>query len=52
MDNPLVLVVDDNDDGRELRVVGLELAGYRVVSAGGGLESVEQARAVTTPTSS
>jgi DNA-binding response OmpR family regulator len=41
---PLVLVVDDEPDIRELIKVNLELAGHRVVTAAGGREALEAVR--------
>lgn len=41
---PLVLVVDDNDDAREMLAAVLQVAGYRAVEAASGPEAVEAAR--------
>jgi DNA-binding response OmpR family regulator len=41
---PLVLVVDDEPDICELIRVNLELAGHRVITAGGGAEALEAVR--------
>jgi CheY-like chemotaxis protein len=43
---PVILVVDDFPDGRELAVDTLTHAGFRVVEAADGLEAIEQARAL------
>jgi two-component system cell cycle response regulator DivK len=43
---PLVLVVDDYRDARELYVESLRVAGFRVAEAGDGHEAVLQARAL------
>jgi len=43
MTPPLVLVVDDFDDARELYCACLEQAGYRTAEARNGLEAVERA---------
>ncbi len=43
MTTPLVLVVDDFDDARELYCACLEQAGYRTAEARNGLEAVERA---------
>jgi CheY-like chemotaxis protein len=40
---PLVLVVDDYDDAREMFCEYLELAGFRVVSAKDGREALDRA---------
>lgn len=40
-----VLIVDDNDDGREVLTLILSLAGYRTPQAANGLEAVAIARA-------
>ncbi|MBI2835377.1 MAG: response regulator [Acidobacteria bacterium] len=40
---PLVLVVEDYDDTRELYKQYLELSGYRVLEAADGLEALEKA---------
>ncbi len=41
---PLVLLVDDYDDSREMYAEFLELAGYRVCQARDGRQGVEKAR--------
>lgn len=43
---PLVLVVDDYDDARELYAESLLLEGFRVAEARTGVEAVAQARAL------
>ena len=40
---PLVLVVDDFDDAREMYTESLEFAGYRVESARNGVEALDRA---------
>ncbi len=40
-----VLIVEDNDDGRELLVLVIKSAGYDVVEATTGLEAVDRAHA-------
>ncbi len=40
---PLVLVVEDHTDAREMYVAGLELAGFRVAEAADGLQAVARA---------
>lgn len=42
---PLVLVVDDSRDARELYVLCLSLAGFRTSTAKNGAEAIEKARA-------
>ena len=42
--SPLVLLVDDFDDGRELYAEYLEFRGYRIVTAGSGAEALTVAR--------
>lgn len=42
---PLILIVEDHADTRELLTVVLELGGYAVVSAAGGVEGLARARA-------
>jgi len=39
--NPLVLVVEDNDDTRYLMRIGLEARGYRVCEAENGEQAIE-----------
>jgi two-component system, cell cycle response regulator DivK len=39
---PLVLIVDDDPDGRELYAVALQSAGFRVEEAGDGFEAVDK----------
>jgi two-component system, cell cycle response regulator DivK len=46
MDAPLVLVVDDYRDARELYIESLLVAGYRVAEASDGHQAVERARAL------
>ncbi len=41
---PLVLVVEDDADAREMYDVLLSASGFRVVSAGNGLEGIDKAR--------
>ena len=41
---PLVLVVEDDDDVREMYEVKLATSGYRVASAANGVEAVDKAR--------
>lgn len=41
---PLVLVVDDYDDAREMYAESLLVSGFRVAEAANGLEAIEQAR--------
>jgi CheY-like chemotaxis protein len=41
---PLVLVVEDYQDAREMYAAYLQFSGYRVAEASNGLEAVEQAR--------
>jgi CheY-like chemotaxis protein len=43
---PLVLVVDDNEDHRNMYVTFLELAGFGVIAALDGLDAINQARAM------
>lgn len=43
---PLVLVVDDYKDARDLYAETLLVLGFRVVTAGNGVEAVEKARAL------
>jgi CheY-like chemotaxis protein len=40
---PLILVVDDASDGRQLYVTYLRHHGYRVIEATNGVEAIEQA---------
>lgn len=42
--SPLVLVVDDNVDAREMYAIYLEHAGFRAVEAGDGESAIELAR--------
>ena len=42
---PLVLVVDDFEDNREMFAEFLELSGFRVAQAANGLEALERAEA-------
>jgi two-component system cell cycle response regulator DivK len=42
-DNPLVLVVEDYQDAREMYAAYLQFSGYRVAEATNGLEAIEQA---------
>jgi CheY-like chemotaxis protein len=44
--NPLVLVVEDYQDAREMYAAYLQFSGYRVAEAGNGLEAIEKARAL------
>lgn len=41
--NPLVLVVDDYEDAREMYAEYLEYSGFRVAQAKNGLDAIEQA---------
>jgi len=43
---PLVLVVDDYEDARQMYAEGLLLQGFRVATAGNGLEAIAQAHAL------
>lgn len=43
---PLVLVVEDYQDAREMYTAYLQFSGYRVAEATNGLEAIEQARAL------
>jgi two-component system, cell cycle response regulator DivK len=43
MKSPLVLVVDDFDDARELYCACLEQAGYRTAEARNGVEAIDRA---------
>jgi two-component system, cell cycle response regulator DivK len=43
---PLVLVVDDNDDHRDLYVGILQSAGFEVIAAPDGKSGINQARAI------
>lgn len=43
---PLVLVVDDYEDAREMYAESLLVLGYRVAEASNGMEAVEKARAL------
>lgn len=45
-DSPLVLVVEDYQDAREMYAAYLQFSGYRVAEATNGLEAIEQAKAV------
>jgi two-component system, cell cycle response regulator DivK len=42
--NPLVLVVEDYQDAREMYAAYLQFAGYRVAEAANGLEALEKTR--------
>ena len=42
-DAPLVLIVDDVDDGREICAEYLQFRGFRVATAADGLEALEKA---------
>ncbi len=42
--DPLVLVVEDYQDAREMYAAYLQFSGYRVAEASNGLEAVEKAR--------
>jgi CheY-like chemotaxis protein len=42
--NPLVLIVDDNADAREMYALYLEHAGFRAVEAGDGETAIDVAR--------
>ena len=44
--NPLVLVVEDYQDAREMYAAYLQFSGYRVAEATNGLEAIEQANAL------
>jgi len=44
--NPLVLVVEDYQDAREMYAAYLQFSGYRVAEAANGLEAIEKARAM------
>jgi two-component system, cell cycle response regulator DivK len=44
--NPLVLVVDDFDDNREMFAEFLQISGYRVAEASTGREALDQAFAL------
>ena len=41
--NPLVLVVEDYQDAREMYAAYLQFSGYRVAEATNGIEAIEQA---------
>jgi two-component system cell cycle response regulator DivK len=43
---PLVLVVEDDADAREMYEVLLAASGFRVVSAGNGVEGIDRARSL------
>jgi CheY-like chemotaxis protein len=43
---PLVLVVEDYQDAREMYIAYLQFSGYRVAEASNGIEAVERARAL------
>lgn len=45
-DSPLVLVVEDYQDAREMYAAYLQFSGYRVAEATNGLEAIEQAKAL------
>ena len=42
-ENPLVLVVEDYQDAREMYAAYLQFSGYRVAEATNGIEAIEQA---------
>src|ERR671922_829464 len=42
--NPLVLVVEDYQDAREMYAAYLQFSGYRVAEAANGLEALEKTR--------
>ena len=42
---PLILLVDDYDDGREMYAEYLTFRGYRVATAASGAEAIDRARA-------
>lgn len=44
--SPLVLVVEDYQDAREMYAAYLQFSGYRVAEATNGLEAIEQANAL------
>ncbi|MEZ5284302.1 MAG: response regulator [Vicinamibacterales bacterium] len=44
---PLVLVVDDYDDAREMYAESLLVFGFRVAEASNGIEAIERARTLT-----
>lgn len=44
---PLVLVVDDYDDAREMYAESLLVSGFRVAEATNGIEAIERARALS-----
>jgi two-component system cell cycle response regulator DivK len=44
MKNPLVLVVEDYQDAREMYAAYLQFSGYRVAEASNGLEAIEKTR--------
>lgn len=43
---PLVLIVEDYEDAREMYAAYLQFSGYRVAVAANGLEALEQAQAL------
>jgi CheY-like chemotaxis protein len=45
-EGPLVLVVEDYQDAREMYAAYLQFSGYRVAEATNGLEAIEQANAL------
>lgn len=45
-DSPLVLVVEDYQDAREMYAAYLQFSGYRVAEATNGIEAIEQAHAL------
>jgi CheY-like chemotaxis protein len=45
-DSPLVLVVEDYQDAREMYAAYLQFSGYRVAEATNGLEAIDQANAL------
>ena len=44
LQNPLVLVVEDYQDAREMYAAYLQFSGYRVAEAANGLEALEKTR--------
>jgi CheY-like chemotaxis protein len=45
-ERPLVLVVEDHQDAREMYAVYLQFSGFDVAQAGNGIEAVEKTRAL------